>query len=51
MSSLNYSVLLPDIIKALWETGIMVGISLLLALLLGLPLGFGVFLTRRGMLW
>ncbi|XHR31278.1 MAG: methionine ABC transporter permease [Chthoniobacteraceae bacterium] len=29
----------------------MVGISLAFSLLLGLPLGFIVFLTRRGMLW
>jgi len=51
MSNLNLSVLIPDITKALRETGIMVGISLSLSLVLGLPLGFGVFLTRRGMLW
>jgi len=51
MGHFDITVLVQDVPRALLETGIMVGISLLLALILGLPVGFGVFLTRRGMLW
>jgi D-methionine transport system permease protein len=51
MGDVDLNTLWLDISKALVETTTMVGISLVLALLLGLPLGFGVFLTRRGMLW
>jgi len=35
--------LLPDLGKAFWETFQMVGISLTLALLLGIPLGLLLF--------
>ena len=37
-----------DLLKALGETGWMVGLGLLAALLLGLPLGLLLLLTRRG---
>jgi len=50
MGSIALNELLPDLGTAMVETGIMVGISLVLALLLGLPLGFLLFLTRRNML-
>lgn len=50
MGSTPLDVLIPDLAKALWETALMSGISLGLALLLGLPLGFLLFLSRRGML-
>jgi len=50
MLDIDPSVLLPDLGKALWETGLMSGISLVTALLLGLPLGFLLHLTRRGQL-
>jgi len=51
MGELDLSILWQDLTKALFETGVMVSISLSLALLLGLPLGFGVYLTRKNMLW
>lgn len=50
MLIVDWKILLPDLSKALGETAQMVGISLILAVLLGLPLGFVLFLTRRGML-
>jgi D-methionine transport system permease protein len=40
--------LLPDLGKAFWETFQMVGISLSLALLLGVPLGLLLLLRTRG---
>jgi len=50
MGSVDLSILLSDLGKALWETVQMSVISLALAIVLGLPLGFLLFLTRRGML-
>jgi len=50
MGDIALNVLLPDLGKAMSETALMVGVSLALAILLGLPLGFLLFLTRRGML-
>jgi D-methionine transport system permease protein len=50
MGDITLGVLLPDLGTAMVETGIMVGTSLLLALVLGLPLGFLLFLTRQHML-
>ena len=50
MGDIDLSILLSDLGKALWETVQMGAISLVLALVLGLPLGFLLFLTRRGML-
>jgi D-methionine transport system permease protein len=50
MSDLTLSVLSEDLVTALWETLIMVGISLFLSIVIGIPLGFLVFLTRKGML-
>jgi len=43
--------LLPDLGKAFWETFQMVGISLSLALLLGVPLGLLLFITDKGFFW
>lgn len=50
MDSMTWSTLYPELRTAMAETGIMVGASLFFAILLGLPLGFFLFLTRRGML-
>lgn len=43
--------LLPDLGKAFWETFQMVGISLSLALLLGIPIGLFLFVTDKGLFW
>ena len=43
--------LLPDLGKAFWETFQMVGISLTLALLLGIPIGLLLFITDKGLFW
>lgn len=50
MGDLSWAVLSQDLLKAMVETALMMGIGLLSALLLGLPLGFFIYLTRRGML-
>lgn len=41
--------LMPDINKAFFETLYMVGISLLVAIVLGLPLGVLLFVTDKGL--
>jgi D-methionine transport system permease protein len=41
--------LLPDITKAFGETLYMIGISLAIALIIGLPLGILLFITDRGL--
>jgi len=46
---LDLSVLLSDLIKALVESGQMIGISLGFSLLLGLPIGLLLFLTGKGL--
>jgi D-methionine transport system permease protein len=43
--------ILPDLNKAFFETTYMVGISLLVSLLIGLPLGIVLFVTDRGLLF
>jgi D-methionine transport system permease protein len=50
VGDLSWAVLSQDLLKAMVETALMMGIGLLSALLLGLPLGFFIYLTRRGML-
>lgn len=50
MGDIAWSILWEDLIKAMGETALMVGVSLGFAVLLGLPLGFLLFLTRKGML-
>jgi D-methionine transport system permease protein len=50
MGNVALNVILSDLGKALSETALMVSVSLVIAVLLGLPLGFLLFLTRRGML-
>jgi D-methionine transport system permease protein len=50
VGDLSWAVLSQDLLKAAVETALMMGIGLLSALLLGLPLGFFIFLTKRGML-
>lgn len=49
MADIDLSILFADLGKALWETTQMSVASLLSALVLGLPLGFLLYLTRRGM--
>ncbi|WP_114571762.1 methionine ABC transporter permease [Exiguobacterium flavidum] len=41
--------ILPELAKALGETGLMVGISLSLAILFGIPLGVLLFVTDKGL--
>ena len=43
--------LMPELGKAFWETFQMVGISLSLALLLGVPIGLLLFITDKGLFW
>lgn len=43
--------LLPDLLKAFWETLQMVGISFAFSILLGIPLGLFLFITDRGLFW
>lgn len=43
--------MLPDIWKAFQETLIMIGISLSVAIVLGLPLGILLFVTDKGLFW
>jgi D-methionine transport system permease protein len=50
MDEVTWAVLLQDLAQALWETALMLSVSLALALVLGLPLGFLLFLVRRGSL-
>jgi D-methionine transport system permease protein len=50
MGDVTLAGIAPDLWKALLETGLMVVVSMSAALLLGLPAGFLLFLTRRGML-
>jgi D-methionine transport system permease protein len=50
MSDLSLAVVSEDLLTALWETALMLGVSLSLSILLGVPLGFLLFLTRKGML-
>jgi D-methionine transport system permease protein len=50
MDSLSWADLLPELRVALVETFIMVGASLAFSVLFGLPLGFFLFLTKKGML-
>jgi D-methionine transport system permease protein len=49
MNTLFSPELLQELSKASWETALMVGVGLALALVFGLPLGFGLFLTGKGM--
>ena len=43
--------LLSDLGDAFLETGLMMGISLSLALIVGIPLGLVIFLTRKDIFW
>ena len=47
----DYSILINDLYTAFNETFLMCGISLLTAVLLGVPLGIFIFLTGKGMFW
>jgi D-methionine transport system permease protein len=50
MGDITWQRLLEDLSQAMLETGIMLGASLFLALMLGLPVGFALFMVRRGSL-
>lgn len=43
--------ILPELNVAFYETLIMVGIGLLVALIIGLPVGILLFVTERGLFW
>ena len=43
--------MLPDIWKAFGETMLMIGISLGIAIVIGLPLGVILFITDKGLFW
>lgn len=43
--------LLPDLLKAFWETLQMVGISFIFSIVLGVPLGLFLFITSEGLFW
>jgi len=47
----NFSETLSDLVNAFGETFLMLGISGVLALIGGLPLGFLLFVTSRGLFW
>lgn len=51
MARLNFSELLQNLIKAFSETFLMCGASILLAVLLGVPLGLFIYITRKGLFW
>ncbi|AVK98533.1 ABC transporter permease [Lysinibacillus sphaericus] len=43
--------MVPDLLKAFQETIIMIGISLSVSIVLGLPLGILLFVTDKGLFW
>ncbi|MYL60634.1 methionine ABC transporter permease MetI [Virgibacillus halodenitrificans] len=43
--------ILPELNVAFYETLVMVGIGLLVALIIGLPVGILLFVTERGLFW
>lgn len=49
MSSSDFIALLPDMLKAFYETMYMVGISLGVAIVLGIPIGILLFVSDRGL--
>jgi D-methionine transport system permease protein len=49
MASIDWISLLPDLTKAFGETFFMVGISLFLSVLLGIPLGLLLYVTSKGL--
>lgn len=49
MSSSDFLQLLPDMLKAFYETMYMVGISLGIAIVLGIPIGILLFVSDRGL--
>ncbi|MDF2958871.1 MAG: metal transporter permease [Paenibacillus sp.] len=49
MSDNSFLQLLPDMLKAFYETLYMVGLSLLLAIVIGIPLGILLFISDRGL--
>ncbi|NLY42626.1 MAG: ABC transporter permease [Clostridiaceae bacterium] len=51
MNKLSFSELLQNLTKAFAETFLMCGTSLGLAILLGVPLGLFIYITRKGLFW
>lgn len=51
MARLNFFELLQNLIKAFSETFLMCGTSIVLAILLGVPLGLFIYITRKGLFW
>ena len=50
MGDITWQRLLEDLLQAMLETGLMLSASLFLALVVGLPVGFALFMVRRGSL-
>lgn len=50
MGEISWRQLLEDLGQAMVETGLMLSVSLVFAVILGLPLGFGLFMVRKGSL-
>ncbi len=51
MIETNISELITDLNKAFQETFLMCGISIGLSILLGVPLGLFIYITRKGVFW
>ncbi len=51
MDSAHMASLFADLAKAFWETAIMVGISLTVAIFAGIPLGLLLYVTSRDLFW
>jgi D-methionine transport system permease protein len=51
MGDITVSELITDLIKAFTETFIMCGTSIAVAVVLGVPLGLVIFITREGLFW
>lgn len=51
MGDIVISELITDLIKAFTETFIMCGTSIAIAIVLGVPLGLLIFITRKGLFW
>ncbi|WP_370516575.1 methionine ABC transporter permease [Granulicatella sp. zg-ZJ] len=41
----------PEFVKAIQESSIMVGLSLIIAIVLGIPLGILLYITSQGLIW
>ncbi len=51
MLRISFAELIQNLIKAFYETFLMCSAAITLAILLGVPIGLFVFITRKGMFW